>query len=117
MIIKIGSLATMAALLATTLSGSVAFAQGAQPSAPPPSASQSAPMTGMEMKPGGGMMGGGMMGQGGGMMGQGGTPGQGGAMGQMDMAEMKKMMDGCNKMMERGMQMPPAGSTAPDRKG
>lgn len=99
MITKSRSIATMAALLATTLGGTVAFAQGAQTQTSPPPATQRAPKTGM------------------GMMGQGGTPGQAGSMGQMDMAQMNKMMEGCNKMMERAMQNPPAGSAAPDSKG
>lgn len=93
------SLATLAALLATTLGGSVAFAQAGQAQAPQTPAPQQAPMAGQGMMQGEGMM------------------GQGGMKGQMDMAQMNKMMENCNKMMEKAMQAPPAGSAGAQQKG
>lgn len=99
MMTKHRSLATLAAVLATTLGGTVAFAQGSQTPAP-----QQPPMTGQGMTGQGGMMGQGMAGQG--MTGQ-----------MMDMTQMNKMMENCNKMMERAMQAPPAGSAPPQQKG
>ena len=89
------SLTTLAVLLAATLGGTMAFAQGGQAQAPQTPAPQQAPMTGQGMMQGGGMM------------------GKGGMMGRMDTAQMNKMMENCNKMMERAMQAPPPGSAAP----
>ena len=82
------SLAAMAPLLAATLGGTVAFAQ-----APAPSTTPQTPMTGQGMMQGGGMM------------------------GQADMAEMRKMMENCNKMMEKAAQAAPSNPAAADRKG
>lgn len=76
------SLAALAALLATALGGTVAFAQGGQTQAPQTPAPQQAPMGGQGMMQGGGMM------------------GQGGMMGGMDMSQMHKMMENCSRMME-----------------
>ena len=84
------SLATMAALLATTLGGTMAFAQTPVPS---PSTPSPAPMAGPGMMPGGGML------------------------GPADMAEMRKRRENCNKMMERAAQAAPPNPAAPDRKG
>lgn len=94
------SLATLAAVFATALGGA-AFAQGNQAPAPQPPAPQQAPTTGQGM-----MQGRGMMGQGNMMGGQTNTT-----------AEMNKMMEGCNAMMQRAMQAPPANSAAPQQKG
>jgi hypothetical protein len=72
------SLAALTALLATTLGGAGAFAQA---SAPQTSTPQRAPMSGPGMMQGGGMS-------------------QGGPMTQMDMTQMNRMMENCNKMMQ-----------------
>lgn len=78
-------LPTLAVLLATALSGTVALAQGGQTQAPQVPTPQPAPMTGQDMMQGEGMM------------------GKNGMMGQMDMAQMNKMMKNCNHMMQSHM--------------
>lgn len=82
------SLTTLAVLLAATLGGTMAFAQGGQAQAPQTPAPQQAPVTGRDMMQGRGMM------------------GKGGMMGQMDMAQMSKMMENCNRMMQSHMDRP-----------
>lgn len=77
------SLTALTALLATALGGTVAFAQGGQTQAP--QTPQQTPMGGQGMMQGGGVM------------------GQGGMMGGMDMSQMHKMMENCNRMMESHM--------------
>jgi hypothetical protein len=51
-----------------------------------------------------------------GMKPQGGMMGMMNMMGQMDPAQMNRMMENCNKMMESTMQSPPSGTT-PQPKG
>ncbi len=86
------SLATLATLLAATLGGTMAYAQGDQAQAPQTPAPQQAPVTGQGMMQGGGMM------------------GKGGMMGQMDMAQMSKMMENCNRMMQSHVDRPNQGN-------
>ena len=73
-------LAAAAVLLATVLGAGVSLAQENQAPAPKAPAPQQAPDQGM--------------------MGRGGMMGSGGMMGQMDPAQMKRMMESCNRNME-----------------
>ncbi len=91
---------TLAAALAIALGGAVAFAHGSPTQAP----QAQAPMPGQDMMQGGGMM------------------ARGGMMGGMDAAQMDRMMENCNRMMESrmqgGQQTPGApGSPTPDKRG